>query len=119
MRASIVLFDDFTDIDVWLVWDLFKRVRVPGWEVRLLGEKSVIRSQTGIEVPVHGALSDANHSDVVVFTSGPGTRVKIHDSGFLSQFAHASVRESPNSLDMNLCGISLPVASQSPMTLTS
>lgn len=48
MKISIVAFDEFTDIDVWLMWDLFKRV--------------------------------------VLFTSGPGTRKKIHDQAFLSSF---------------------------------
>ena len=86
MKASIVIFDQFTDIDLWLLWDLLKRVKRPDWEVRILGEGQSHLSQTGIVIPTHGHLSEANHADVVLFTSGPGTRVKIQDPHFLSHF---------------------------------
>ena len=31
-KIAIVIFDKFTDIDLWLMWDLLNRVRVPDWE---------------------------------------------------------------------------------------
>jgi len=37
MRICQVVFDGFTDIDVFLAWDLLNRVGHPGWNVRLLG----------------------------------------------------------------------------------
>lgn len=40
MKISIVIFDEFTDIDLYLMWDLFNRVRLPDWEVRIVGDKS-------------------------------------------------------------------------------
>jgi transcriptional regulator GlxA family with amidase domain len=86
MKSSIVIFDQFTDIDLFLMWDLLNRVRLPGWEVRILGERSHHISTTGIAVPTHGLIDEANHSDVVLFVSGQGTRTKMKDQNWLSRF---------------------------------
>ena len=85
MKISIVIFDDFTDIDLFLMWDLFNRVRIPDWEVRILGEKSHHISTTGLLTATHGSLEQANSSDVVLFVSGQGTRTKMHDKLWLSR----------------------------------
>lgn len=84
MNISIVAFDDFTDIDVWLLWDLLNRVGVEDWHVKILAEKEEVVSSTGIKFRVHGSLSEANDSDAVLFASGKGTRKLIHDERFLS-----------------------------------
>jgi transcriptional regulator GlxA family with amidase domain len=86
MKSSIVIFDQFTDIDLFLMWDLLNRVRLPGWEVSILGERSHHISATGIAVPTHGLIEEANHSDVVLFVSGQGTRTKMKDKAWLSRF---------------------------------
>ena len=86
MQASIIAFDDFTDIDVFFVWDLLNRVKDPAWKVRILGEKAHHVSTTGIVVPMHGHISESAGSDVVLFSSGLGTRRKRVDADFLSQF---------------------------------
>ena len=86
MRISIVVFDDFTDIDLFLMWDLFNRVRLPEWEVRIVGEKSHHVSATGLITATHGSIEEANESDVVLFVSGRGTRTKMHDKLWLSRF---------------------------------
>jgi transcriptional regulator GlxA family with amidase domain len=85
MKISIVIFDEFTDIDLYLMWDLFNRVRLPGWEVRIIGDKPHHRSTTGLVTATHGFLEEANHSDVVMFVSGLGTRTKMHDKAWLSR----------------------------------
>ena len=86
MKVSIVIFDDFTDIDLFLMWDLFNRVRIPDWEVRILGDKSHHVSTTGLSAATHGSIEEANESDVVLFVSGQGTRIKMHDKPWLSRF---------------------------------
>ena len=78
-KISLITFDNFTDIDLWLMWDLLKRVRNQDWDVRILGDKESHTSQTGILIPMHGRLSEAHASDVVLFVSGPGTRAFIKD----------------------------------------
>ena len=46
MKIGIVCFDNFTDIDVFLSWDLLNRVRLVGgisdWNVQLLGTEKLI-----------------------------------------------------------------------------
>ncbi len=86
MEASIIAFDDFTDIDVFFLWDLLNRVREPGCRIRILGESATHRSSTGIEIPMHGHISESAACDVVLFSSGIGTRRKRVDSAFLSEF---------------------------------
>jgi hypothetical protein len=49
MQASIIAFDNVTDIDVFFLWDLLNRVRSPNWTVRILGERERLISSTGME----------------------------------------------------------------------
>lgn len=86
MEIAIVTFDQCTDLDVFLLWDLLNRVRVPGWRVRLVGDQSQQVSQTGLHIPMHGPLEAANTADVVLFVSGPGTRAKLQDAAWLQRF---------------------------------
>jgi transcriptional regulator GlxA family with amidase domain len=83
-QVSIVAFDQFTDIDVFLVWDLLNRVKDPNWIVKIVGEKSHHVSMNGLIIPTHGTLSEVGQSSAVVFASGPGARVKIEDKNFLT-----------------------------------
>jgi transcriptional regulator GlxA family with amidase domain len=86
MNLSIIAFDDFTDIDVFFMWDLLNRVKTNDWQVQILGEASHHTSKSGLVIPMHGHIEAANTSDVVLFASGQGTRKKIVDEKFLSTF---------------------------------
>lgn len=86
MKIAIVIFDKFTDIDLFLMWDLLNRVRVENWEVKILGEKSAHVSATNIEIKTHGRIEEANDADAVLFVSGQGTRDRIVDENWLSKF---------------------------------
>lgn len=85
-KIAIVIFDKFTDIDLFLMWDLLNRVRVEDWEVKILGEKDVHLSATNIEIKTHGRIEEANEADAVLFVSGQGTRDRIVDENWLSRF---------------------------------
>lgn len=85
-RITLVAFDDYTDIDLILMWDLLNRVRLPNWSVRIVGDADYHRSMTGLSVPIHGSITEANMADAVLFTSGKGTRAKINDPAYLSIF---------------------------------
>ena len=93
MKISIVIFDEFTDIDLFLMWDLLNRVRLPDWQVRIIGEKSHHISATGLTTATHGLIEEANQSDVVLFVSGRGTRTKMQDRPWLSRFNLNSERQ--------------------------
>src|SRR5215207_8133213 len=86
MKIAIVIFDKFTDIDLFLMWDLLNRVRVADWEVRILGENASHLSATNIEIKTHGALEEADAADAVLFVSGQGTRERIADENWLARF---------------------------------
>jgi transcriptional regulator GlxA family with amidase domain len=86
MRVAIVIFDKFTDLDLWLMWDLLNRVKVENWEVKILGDQEVHLSATNIEVKTHGRIEQANDADAVLFVSGEGTRSRIIDENWLSKF---------------------------------
>jgi len=86
MKIAIVIFDKFTDVDLWLMWDLLNRVQVENWSVRILGEKDSHISATNIEVKTHGRIEEANDADAVLFVSGQGTRAKMVDKNWLSRF---------------------------------
>lgn len=85
-KISIIVFDKFTDLDLFLMWDLLNRVRIAGWEVKILGENEKHVSATGIEIKTHGAIEEANFSDAVLFVSGQGARAKMVDKNWLSRF---------------------------------
>jgi len=86
MKVSIIAFDDFTDIDVFFMWDLLNRVKVPDWQVKILGDATHHTSISGLTIPMHGRLEEANDADAVLFTSGLGARKKMNDEKFLSAF---------------------------------
>ena len=86
MKTSIVIFDRFTDIDLFLMWDLLNRVPTENWEVKILGENPAHVSATGIEIKTHGRIEEANESDAVLFVSGFGTRDRIVDENWLGRF---------------------------------
>ena len=85
-KIAIVIFDKFTDIDLFLMWDLLNRIRIADWEVKILGEKSAHLSATNIEIKTHGGIEEANDADAVLFVSGQGTRDRIIDESWLKRF---------------------------------
>lgn len=86
MRISIIVFDKFTDVDLWLMWDLLNRVQLADWSVRILGECETHVSATGMNVQTHGRIEEANDADAVLFVSGAGTREKMRDVFWLDKF---------------------------------
>lgn len=89
----IVAFDDFTDIDLFLMWDILGRNQ-QDWRVRILGITPTIRSALGLEIPVHGLVSEANQADAVLFSSGKkGVPEILANPNFLSALQLDSSRQ--------------------------
>ena len=88
MKAVIVAFDKFTDVDVFLPWDLLNRVRFRdiNFEVKIVGTAATHRSVCGIELAMQGNIEECNDADLVFFGSGPGTRILIKDPDYLTRF---------------------------------
>lgn len=84
-NISLIIFDDFTDLDLFLLWDIFGRCK-EDFTVKIVGAKTKHISTNGLQIETHGPLELANQSDIVLFTSGKGTRKIIQDHDFLQAF---------------------------------
>jgi transcriptional regulator GlxA family with amidase domain len=87
--VAIIVFDNFTDIDVFLPWDLFNRVRVKdkSWKVKILGTQTRHTSTSGLSIDTHGMIEESHSADIVFFSSGRGTRQLMRDQEYLKRFA--------------------------------
>ncbi|MGU7774261.1 DJ-1/PfpI family protein [Burkholderia sp. MR1-5-21] len=83
---ALVAFDRFTDIDLFLMWDILGRNR-HDWNVRILGKERELVSAHGLRIDTHGPLAEANCADVVLFSSGKeGVPAAIADDAFIGAF---------------------------------
>ncbi|MDN3612512.1 DJ-1/PfpI family protein [Vibrio ostreicida] len=83
-KVGIVLFDDFTDVDFFLLYDLLGRTS-DSWTVKILGTKSEHRSHLGMMVKTDGDLCEVSEQDAVLITSGYlGVPAAMQDEHFMS-----------------------------------
>lgn len=89
MKVGILAFDDFTDIDLILHWDILNRVKyisgISDWSVQILGSKAQHLSTFGLPIPTSGSIEDISKMDGVIICSGKGTREIINDDTYLSK----------------------------------
>ncbi len=97
---GLVIFDGFTDIDLFLHWDLLNRPltmfpgMVPdGWSVKILGTAPMHVSAAGLETKTHGTIERARACDAVIHVSGPLTRTLMLDAAYLDTLALAPSRQ--------------------------
>ena len=64
-KIALIIFDNFTDIDLFLMWDILGRNETD-WQVRILGTKEQHRSTHGLFITTHGNISEANDADIVL-----------------------------------------------------
>lgn len=92
MKVAIVVFDQFTDLDLFLPWDLLNRVAWPvvggreEWQVTICGTAESHVSVSGLRIPVSGTLEDANRADAVLIASGKGLHALLDDPAYLARF---------------------------------
>lgn len=83
-KVGIVLFDDFTDADFFLMYDLLGRT-TDSWDVKILGTRAEHNSQLGLSVQTDGHISEVKEQDVVLITSGyRGIPAALKDESFMS-----------------------------------
>lgn len=87
-KVVIITFDNFTDIDVFLAWDMLNRVKFKAkdFQVSIIGTEASHRSTCGIELKTQGFIEEARDADLVYFGSGAGTRSLIKDQNYLNRF---------------------------------
>jgi transcriptional regulator GlxA family with amidase domain len=83
MEIAILAFDGFTDIDVFLPWDLLNRVDVQPWKVRILSDTAHVTSIAGLTIPTHGRLEEVAAANGILVASGPGLKAKLDDASFI------------------------------------
>lgn len=90
MKVTFVAFDGFTDIDLFLLWNLFHRVHDPRyaayagpWQVAICADQARITSYSGLTIASHQPLAWAADAGGVFVVSGPGSRAKLEDQSFL------------------------------------
>ncbi|MEF1306803.1 thiamine biosynthesis protein ThiJ, partial [Vibrio owensii] len=80
--VGIVLFDDFTDVDFFLMYDLLGRTQ-DSWTVKVLGTKPEHVSHLGMTVKTDGHISEVATQDVVLIASGKkGIPAVLQDGEF-------------------------------------
>ncbi|MEJ6474035.1 DJ-1/PfpI family protein [Pseudoalteromonas piscicida] len=84
-KVGVVIFDAFTDVDFFLMYDLLGRTS-DSWTVSILGTKPEHNSHLGIKVKTDGHVSEVTDQDVVLITSGKlGIPAAIKDTEFMSR----------------------------------
>lgn len=90
MNIGIVVFDQFTDLDFYLPWDLLNRVRLlnlsADWKVEILADQRSCVSAAGLELKSTKPYQFANECQGLLFCSGIKTRELIRDRSFLDNF---------------------------------
>lgn len=90
-RIAIVAFDGFTDIDVFLHWDILSRPKwvapekAEGLTVHIVGDKDTHVSTAGLPTPMHARIDDLDSYDGVIISSGKTTRSLIADADYLAR----------------------------------
>jgi len=94
VHIAIVAFDGFTDVDLFMPWDLFYRVQDPhyaayagDWRVSICADSARITSYSGLTIDTHGPVAWAQEADAVFIVSGPGSRDKLKDGAFIEALA--------------------------------
>ncbi|TMP35490.1 DJ-1/PfpI family protein [Pseudoalteromonas rubra] len=83
-KVGIVLFDDFTDVDFFLMYDLLGRA-ADSWTVSILGTKPEHHSHLAIKVKTDGHVSAVADQDAVLITSGKrGIPAAMKNAEFMS-----------------------------------
>ena len=87
-KAVIVAFDYFTDIDIFMPWDLLNRVRLrqKDFQVKIVGSAGVHKSACGLDLTMQGTIEECKDADLVFFGSGSGTRALYKNNDYLSRF---------------------------------
>ncbi|MBC7458565.1 MAG: DJ-1/PfpI family protein [Bdellovibrionaceae bacterium] len=90
MKIGIVVFNEFTDLDFYLPWDLLNRVRLlnlsNNWKVEILGDDAQYTSAAGLTLMATKPYSFATECDAVYFCSGSKTKELIKNKKFLDNF---------------------------------
>lgn len=115
MLIAVIAYDGFTDVDLFLPFDFFHRVKTPygagyggAWTVRILSDQPRLTSYSGVSVEAHGELAEAAAADAVFVVSGDGSRAKLADPDFMAALQLDPSRQVIGGIDSGiLAGLGL------------
>jgi hypothetical protein len=75
IKIGLIAFDNFTDLDLFLHWDLLNRVRLyklhSDWEAKILGTAAQHHSVSGLVIPTSGPIEYAVQTPLQTYWRGP------------------------------------------------
>jgi hypothetical protein len=82
-KAVIVSFDKFTDVDIFLSWDLLNRLKYHDrdFQVKIVGTKKIHKSVCGLDLATHGFVEEcvAKKTTVLVTTRCKNERIEFQN----------------------------------------
>lgn len=106
MRIAVIAYEGFTDVDLFLPFDFFHRVKVPygadfrgDWTVMLLSDQPRLVSYSGVTIEAQGSLAEAAAADAVFIVSGDGSRAKLADPVFMQALRLDPARQIIGAID--------------------
>lgn len=85
MRAAILTFDGFNELDSFIASAILNRVNRPGWSAAITSPTPVVTSMNGVRVERQQPLSFAREADFVLVGSGMRTRDIAKDAAILDE----------------------------------
>lgn len=85
MRAAIVTFDGFNELDSFIASALINRVRRAGWKAEITAPIPVVTSNNGVRVERQQPLSFAREADIVLIGSGMKTRAAAANPAIMDE----------------------------------
>lgn len=98
MRAAIVTFDGFSEIDTFIALGVLNHLRPQGWSAEIASPSTQVTSMNGVTVHAQRPLEFANEADVVVFGSGIFTRAIADDGVLLDRLTLDPLRQTIGAL---------------------
>lgn len=93
MHTAIIAFDGFTDLDLFLPFDLMSRggqfFPDIDFKVTLHGTKEHHFSKGGLKISMDGPIEAAAQANAVIVTSGPATRDLCRDQNYMARIKSA------------------------------
>ncbi len=81
MRAAIVTFDGYDELDTFVTLGLLNGLAALGWKAEITAPSARVTSINGVTVEAQQPLEWANEADIVVFASCLYARAMVEDTG--------------------------------------
>lgn len=85
MKIAVLTFDGYNEIDSFVAFALFNRMRPRGWQAYITCPQDTVTSMNGAVVQAQRPLEFAREADAVLVGSGMQTRALAEDADLLAR----------------------------------